>query len=375
MALNITIPSNRQMKSNIWKTLLTASNQEVLEGMYFYYSALSLCKALTHLYKGPCNNIDYTHVAGIYAALSPLNSWESNVSDVLSILRHGDSSVVNTTKPNKVKAIQIYSGKPSLQVLRGRKVRSFYKNIVLPNAECIPVDRHLFNTSFGITLDKRTLSSVASNMSLYSKIEDIYLELGEREGIGCKLASIIWFVSRGFGRKQVRRLYGESRAVCCGHPTHVYGPFSRRRYVCPRCGRSRSQRPLKSLKYPQIGTVDGYPIYDTPRPTVKLGNHPLAYSNGRQYLHRYLVMRDIGKLPSDYHVHHVDSDMLNNKVSNLVVLPAKEHGILHGTSKAVYNFRDDLGRFTSLEPDSKEIESNVCELDSSTYEEPNLSPF
>lgn len=49
----------------------------------------------------------------------------------------------------------------------------------------------------------------------------------------------------------------------------------------------------------------------------------------RQRLHRYVWEFYNGTIPSGYHIHHKDFNRSNNDISNLQLLPAKEHGRLH----------------------------------------------
>lgn len=45
--------------------------------------------------------------------------------------------------------------------------------------------------------------------------------------------------------------------------------------------------------------------------------------------HRALYQRAYGKLPKDWHVHHIDNNKKNNNLDNLVALPASKHHSLH----------------------------------------------
>lgn len=48
------------------------------------------------------------------------------------------------------------------------------------------------------------------------------------------------------------------------------------------------------------------------------------------YLHRLIMADALGcGIPSDYHVHHIDGDKLNNDISNLELLSRSEHKSLH----------------------------------------------
>lgn len=59
--------------------------------------------------------------------------------------------------------------------------------------------------------------------------------------------------------------------------------------------------------------------------------HPLATGNsGRVLLHRHIASIKAGRwISKEDHVHHVDSNILNNSPDNLEILTAKEHNLIH----------------------------------------------
>ena len=59
--------------------------------------------------------------------------------------------------------------------------------------------------------------------------------------------------------------------------------------------------------------------------------HPLATGNsGRVYNHRHQASIKLGRwIKTDEHVHHKDSNKLNNSLDNLEVLSASEHASMH----------------------------------------------
>jgi hypothetical protein len=59
-------------------------------------------------------------------------------------------------------------------------------------------------------------------------------------------------------------------------------------------------------------------------------DHPAATKQGYVYEHRLVMENDLGRyLREDEIIHHVDLDPTNNKLNNLMVLDACEHGMLH----------------------------------------------
>lgn len=347
-------PSLRAMRLNIWRALLCASDTEIHDGMTFYEGAHGLCRLIAGMYK-----LSVEQVAGIYAALSPLNTWDTNVANIFDILRDSDKAKVNTPHANKHKALQIASGADPLSVLKGSKVRAFYRAIADPNVrDAIPVDRHLISLALGTKITANVeLRSYASNRSLYSRIESIYLELGEREGIGNRLASIAWFVQRRIESGQSPLPHPNSPS-CCNRPMQSFGKRPRRFY-CPTCGDLRLvpySGATRRFVRPPIAYLDGYAITQSRDPvTDKLGrkrivlgkSHPFANKAGWQYLARYLVMKETGqRLRSDEHTDHIDLDKHNDDLSNLRVLLAQRHGKHHVYLAELAGGRGPDGRFT-----------------------------
>lgn len=52
-------------------------------------------------------------------------------------------------------------------------------------------------------------------------------------------------------------------------------------------------------------------------------------SSKRLYLHRYIWEKAHGQIPDGHHIHHIDGDAGNNELSNLELLEATEHLMMH----------------------------------------------
>lgn len=349
----------RDIKARIWRHVLCATPQEVLDGLNFYPEANWLCCMLSAAFSVPV-----TQVAGIYAALSPMNTWDSNEANVIAILRwhvsgrRGFLPPVNTMQSNQVKAARIAGGEDPLDVLGGSKVRAFYRSIADPaDTTQIAVNRHLFNVACGVSASKSGLSRMASDAKLYARVEKVYSELGTREGIGNRLAAIAWFVQRRTTPGQLLPLR-PSGVVCCDRP--MSRVQAARRWQCETC---KSTRSFSSLQ--PRATIDGFKVRmhksrdrhgkESVRRVIVLGaDHPYANLDGWQYVARYLIMKSLGrKIQPDEHAHHVDNDKLNDPVdgSNYQLLLAETHGRHHRYIADLAGYRDALGRFTEhVEP-------------------------
>ena len=359
----------RTLRANIWRGILSASDQEIRDGMDFYPGAHGLCRMFARIF-----SVSVPCVAGIYAALSPMNGWDTNVANVLSVLRHGHdfASSVNTSHMNHMKALAILHGADPAQCLGQSKVLAFYRGIADPtDLTPIPVDRHLICLAIGKKItNNNELRAYAGNRRLLADIHAAYTYLGAREGIGNRLASIAWFVQRRVRTNQIPVLQ-PSRVVCCNRPMNSHGAG----YLhCPSCGHSVSRKnlslglPKKARKTPH-SHVDGFPVHveKRGRKRIYLGvGHALANSGGWQYLSRYVVAKELAResqesaregdpenalvpLRSDEHVHHVNLSRSHDPLdgSNYRLINPAYHGRLHASAITLAGYRDDLGRFVS----------------------------
>jgi len=343
----------RDMRARIWRAVLCATDQEIRDGMDFYPGAHGLCKLFAAAFR-----VTVESAAGVYAALSPMNGWDTNVANTAEVLRwanapqerNGEFPKVNTSSANRDKAIAIACGAYPLEVLRGRKVRAFYAGIANPDdTSPIPVDRHLIVLALGRIPEKRELSRLASNATLYSRVESAYAEVGQRENLGNRIASIAWFVQRRILRTGQTPLLQPGAFVCCGHPMQSQGT---KRRLCVLCGKSVSKTPDKGQRRDAtFGRVDGFRITSLhTRRIIHCGKgHPYANQRGWQYLSRYIVMKELARrIEKDEHVHHVNHDKSDDRLdgSNYQLLLAESHGKYHRYLADLAGYRDDLGRFT-----------------------------
>lgn len=340
----------RTLRSNIWRGLCCASDQEIIDGMDFYPGAHGLCRLFASLY-----SISPSHVAGIYAALSPMNTWDTNVANILDVLRDWSSASVNTTDINLHKALAIRCGADPLSILAGRKVRAFYQCLANPDDISIApaIDRHLINLALGTVPTRQEQSRLASNRDIYSKVEAAYLSLGRREGIGNRLASIAWFVQRRIARSGQTAFYHPSAPICCNRPMWTQGADY---FQCGQCKRKRVRQSGRKAKRSLPETIltdfaiprDILFITQCGRLIIYLGvGHEYARLGGVSYLARYIVESHLGKrLHTDEHVHHVNGILADCRLSNLEVWLAERHGRYHARTQLLYMFRDEKGRFS-----------------------------
>lgn len=414
------------MCSRIWSVCQLATPQEVRDGLSFYPGAWGLCRFFSRLHP----DLSPRHVAGIYAALSPMNTWDTNVANMLdavrwakehaadpavtvglSSVRRGytgyasDYPVVNTTHANRDKALRIALGDDPESVLSGRKVLSFFRCISSPDDPSLPpaIDRHMFNLALGLSSPtKREQGNIAHDSALYSRVEAAFVDMGRREGIGNRLASICWFVQRRLERTGQRALEPAGGPlpplpgpICCGRPMWRHGILKARsrragwptctdlvgtpatkgagthvriaepggsyRWYCPRCRSTRiPEYCLRLVRTPsdsgsgsgwtQCYSTQGYKLWRDEKGRCCLTlpkQHLYSNSAGYQRLARFLVAEELGYLPpSSQHTHHIRG-LSDDSLATLELLDVAYHGCIHAS--ALYVARSEDGRFKAID--------------------------
>lgn len=110
----------------------------------------------------------------------------------------------------------------------------------------------------------------------------------------------------GKSLSQVGRAFGVSRQS-------VYAGFKCRQY---------EMRITKELSYI---TYDGLKF------TIGNMGYYRCTTGNRELLHRYKYTREVGNIPNNWDVHHMDYNKENNDIDNLVALPKDEHAYLFST--------------------------------------------
>lgn len=142
--------------------------------------------------------------AGIIAALSPLNHWTNNLAKAQQVVSMRGRIVVEKGQPNGIglgnnvsKAISIYRGADPLDVLKGDKVRAFYRTILDPTGDIDPViDRHAFDIAVGERTDEKRRGAL-SRVGVYEEFAAVYREAAIIAGIGAaQMQAITWVAWR-----------------------------------------------------------------------------------------------------------------------------------------------------------------------------------
>lgn len=123
-------------EANLRALLLKATDADIVEGTLWYSTAHGIAATLADEF-----GITLEAAAGIIAALSPQNGWDNNIAAARAFLEDPTVDVHFHNACEKARAI--LAGAHPLAALRGRKVRSFYKNIANPlQYGPVTIDRH-----------------------------------------------------------------------------------------------------------------------------------------------------------------------------------------------------------------------------------------
>jgi nitrous oxidase accessory protein NosD len=163
-----------------------ALDSEHTQGKAWYSEALAIAQAVAHGLELPAE-----HGAGIIAALSPQCSWDENVARALAF---ADGESVGAFGDALRKAERIRSSHPET-VLGGRKVRSFYRNIIGQHAH-VTVDRHAVAIVCGRALSDTEIK-VLERPGAYVYVAAAYRATARRLGIpASELQAITWLAWR-----------------------------------------------------------------------------------------------------------------------------------------------------------------------------------
>lgn len=166
-------------------TYESASEIQKSEGLQWYSKANSLSLSLT-------NRISIPKRVGVVASLSPNNKWERNLVDADKLIKRPSlNTKVCTFKGNRRKALRILKGndKEIPDILNGRKIKSFYKNILNPyDASCneVTIDLWMFR-----------LFNLPNTPKNYEYLKDLIVFYAR--GLGYKpsdLQAILWVTIR-----------------------------------------------------------------------------------------------------------------------------------------------------------------------------------
>lgn len=181
------LPAGADAVAAIEAVYAQALESEHLDGAVWYPSARHIAESI-----GATLGLTVEAGAGILAALSPQCSWDENVARAFAFVDGAESGAFEDALG---KARRIADGADPLSVLGGRKVRSFYRNI-LGADQYVTVDRHAVAIVCGRSLSDREIK-VLERIGAYQSIAAAYRTVARRHGIApSTLQAITWLAWR-----------------------------------------------------------------------------------------------------------------------------------------------------------------------------------
>lgn len=131
------------MQKIIENILLKGTKQQLKDGQIWYTRLNRFCRDLGETYNQPT-----WKVAAIMSALSPRTSFQNNVHDTESLLKHGANAYLKSPL-FRSKAVKILNAKTYAEVdalfneKTGRKTLSFWDNMANLESDRVTIDVHM----------------------------------------------------------------------------------------------------------------------------------------------------------------------------------------------------------------------------------------
>jgi hypothetical protein len=177
------------MRLRLLSVLADASEADETEGAGWYLSGRSVAADLATEF-----GYSVAQSVGVIAALSPQNGWGNNVVQAGEALGAGSADEVGHYDDATGKASAILSGDLPEDVLGGRKVRSFYRNLLDPlRPGHVTVDRHMVDLLTGERFaDSKVLERVGAYHMFAAVIRGVARELGLLPQVVQAVAWVSW---------------------------------------------------------------------------------------------------------------------------------------------------------------------------------------
>lgn len=180
-------PNLKPWERNVLAVYRRATIQQKSEGAMWYPLANKLAETLSP------DNIE--RGCGVIAALSPQLSWVKNKELAIQLFENG--GLDRGCLPASIKkANAIYNNAHPLTVLGGKKVLSFYANILNPEGNDVTIDRHSFDIAVGRVTDDKS-RGILGRKGVYEEFARITARAAKREGVApAAMQSVTWEVWR-----------------------------------------------------------------------------------------------------------------------------------------------------------------------------------
>ena len=138
-----------QHTRNIMRVFRACTDDDIREGMSWYREALSFAASL---------DTDVERAVGVIAVLSPMVSWPRN----MTLARNHYAGIYGgCLGASTVKAQRLLAGEPVESVVKGKKVKPFFDNI-MGNDTVVTLDRHAIDIAVGRVLSDSERNAIGT---------------------------------------------------------------------------------------------------------------------------------------------------------------------------------------------------------------------
>ena len=163
--------SRTKVKNNILRIWKLCGDVDIYD---WYREANGFAIELIDNIPADSNTVAIRKACGVIAALSPVKQWEQNKICAIDMIKTGDCGHMKVFKGKARRILENgNSEKNILEILKGRKISSFFMNILYPdNAEIVTIDRHALSVALGYRINNETYQGITKNQ--YDFFVDCY---------------------------------------------------------------------------------------------------------------------------------------------------------------------------------------------------------
>lgn len=186
-------PSDRLLTRRIASVLEQATISEVAEGMTWYADNHAVIAR-----EVASSAVPMRTACGVAALLSPGTSWDTAIIDAAVFCKTKSWHGISTYKDNVHKAHHVLYGVHPWRVVRGRKVRSFFHNLLYPgSSQLVTIDRHIWRVAASRRLTDNEEKNWAKLVTGYDRLERVYQQMAyARNMLPMQLQAITWLTAR-----------------------------------------------------------------------------------------------------------------------------------------------------------------------------------
>lgn len=187
-------------RANLRAAYELADDYDRREGLVSYQRYNAIMRGIADLYRTPLEK-----VVAVFAATSPSNDYKGNLRSTVTLLRGFNRGVpverlvTSSFRACTLRAWEYLHGVSFVDTVRGKKIRSFYFNILDPEGGYhVTVDGHMVGCWAGRHMTMRTAANASWN---YGRIaHDFRAEAFSLFMLPSQLQATLWFTWKRTGR-------------------------------------------------------------------------------------------------------------------------------------------------------------------------------